>query len=83
MRSGPRKGEVRNPWGRAGKPETREARLREAEESAAHRVSEWRKAMSYDADWDDLEELEELEARGIVPTEDIHDFHERCALACF
>lgn len=35
--------------------------------------------MSYDADWDDLEELEELEARGIVPTEDIHDFHERAA----
>jgi len=53
--------------------------LREAEQSAAYRVSEWRKALSVDADWDDLEELEEMEARGIVPTQNIHDFHERAA----
>lgn len=38
MRSGPAPGEVRNPWGRAGKPETRAARQKEQEESVVLRA---------------------------------------------
>jgi hypothetical protein len=37
-KSGPLPGEVRNPWGRAGKPETRAARLKEQEESVELRT---------------------------------------------
>jgi len=46
MRSGPVKGEVRNPWGRAGKPETRAVRQREAEDNAQLRAKAWRQALS-------------------------------------
>jgi hypothetical protein len=46
MRSGPVKGEVRNPWGRAGKPETRAVRQREAEDNAQLRAKAWRQAIS-------------------------------------
>lgn len=38
MRSGPAPGEVRNPWGRAGKPETRAARQKEQEETVELRA---------------------------------------------
>ena len=48
MSSGPRRGEIRNPWGRAGKPETRAARLADMAESATLRAKAWRFALSKD-----------------------------------
>eukprot|EP00290_Baffinella_frigidus_P032420 CAMPEP_0180269036 /NCGR_PEP_ID=MMETSP0988-20121125/2428_1 /TAXON_ID=697907 /ORGANISM="non described non described, Strain CCMP2293" /LENGTH=127 /DNA_ID=CAMNT_0022239875 /DNA_START=171 /DNA_END=551 /DNA_ORIENTATION=+ len=51
MRSGPVKGEVRNPWGRAGKPETRAVRQREAEDNAQLRAKAWRQALSKENGW--------------------------------
>jgi len=46
MKSGPVKGEVRNPWGRAGKPETRAVRAQEAEDNMQLRAKAWRRALS-------------------------------------
>ena len=48
MSSGPKRGEIRNPWGRAGKPETRAARLADMAESATLRAKAWRYALARD-----------------------------------
>ncbi|EKX37854.1 hypothetical protein GUITHDRAFT_144681 [Guillardia theta CCMP2712] len=76
MRAGPQKGEVRNPWGRAGKPETRMQRQREAAEAAALRAKAWRQAMSR-RDMEDMEAEDEVSSRSLAYS--IHEFHERSA----
>jgi len=84
MRSGPAPGEVRNPWGRAGKPETRAARLKEQEESLFElRVKAWRMQKDRNGDWDadNVAYTDYLSAYGdgehSLVTTDIEEFHDR------
>ena len=76
-RGTPEKGEVRNPWGRAGKPETRIMRQQEAEQVAEQRAKAWSQALrrvsrpGRAGKQDDGEDVE------VSLTEDIKHFHER------
>eukprot|EP00285_Hemiselmis_virescens_P009890 CAMPEP_0173396948 /NCGR_PEP_ID=MMETSP1356-20130122/36973_1 /TAXON_ID=77927 ORGANISM="Hemiselmis virescens, Strain PCC157" /NCGR_SAMPLE_ID=MMETSP1356 /ASSEMBLY_ACC=CAM_ASM_000847 /LENGTH=208 /DNA_ID=CAMNT_0014356095 /DNA_START=20 /DNA_END=643 /DNA_ORIENTATION=- len=83
MVSGPAPGEVRNPWGRAGKPETRAARQKEQEETVELRAKAWRMAMERNGDWDaETTALTDYvnafrDGEGGSMTTDIEEFHER------
>lgn len=85
-RGTPEKGEVRNPWGRAGKPETRIMRQQEAEQVAELRAQAWSQALrrSPGAKGRSANKGDgEVNADGldVSITEDIKDFHERaCSL---
>lgn len=79
-RGSPEKGEVRNPWGRAGKPETREMRLQEAEQVAEMRAKAWSQALRRNGvKKSKLGDVSEVNAEGldVSITEDIKDFHDR------
>jgi hypothetical protein len=81
-RGTPEKGEVRNPWGRAGKPETRILRQQEADQVAELRAQAWSQALRRNSQArgrSDRKDDSEVNANGVDVsiTEDIKDFHER------
>jgi len=79
-RGSPEKGEVRNPWGRAGKPETRIIRQQEAEQVAELRAKAWSQALRRNGQGRKGKKGDgDVNAEGIDVsiTEDIKDFHER------
>jgi hypothetical protein len=84
-RGTPEKGEVRNPWGRAGKPETRIMRQQEAEQVAELRAKAWSQALRRNggpgrrAGKQDSGDIN-AEGLDVSITEDIKDFHERSGL---
>ena len=83
-RGTPERGEVRNPWGRAGKPETRILRQQEAQEVAESRAKAWSQVLhgraSRRGGKQDDRDLDADDAVEVSITEDIKDFHERAAM---
>lgn len=85
-RGTPEKGEVRNPWGRAGKPETRIIRQQEAEQVAELRAKAWSQALRGNgggrAGRASKHDSGDVNAEGsdVSITEDIEDFHERSGM---
>jgi hypothetical protein len=83
-RGTPERGEVRNPWGRAGKPETRILRQQEAQEVAESRAKAWSQVLhgraSRRGEKQDDRDLDADDAVEVSITEDIKDFHERAAM---
>lgn len=77
-RGSPAKGEIRNPWGRAGKPENRIIRQQEAEQVAELRAQAWSHALRHNGKKGKKDD-EDVNAKGVDVsiTEDIKDFHER------
>jgi hypothetical protein len=76
-RGAPEKGEVRNPWGRAGKPETRVMRQQEAEQVADARAKAWSQALRRVNRPSRAGKQEEAPEEEVSLTEDIKHFHER------
>jgi len=76
-RGAPEKGEVRNPWGRAGKPETRIMRQQEAEQVADARAKAWSQALRRVNRPSRVGKQDEPSEKEVSLTEDIKHFHER------